>query len=400
MITRAGALLLVAAVALAAGGRGLGLVELHVLAGAAAGAVVASLAWVATRDPVPVAVARTVHPARVHVGSPAHVEVAVTSTSRRPTPVLTLADPIDGRRGARLQVAPVPVGGSVRAGYRLPTTARGELGLGPLGLEVVDPLGLARRRTTVAGRVRLVVLPHVDAIPATGSPGGSDPLTGHEGRAVAGGGGDEYHSLRDYVVGDDIRRVHWPASARAGDLVVRQDEDPREGRLTVGLDLARTTTTPAGFERMVSAAASVAAAHRARGDIVRLVTGDGADTGWVNGEAAFQALLEVLALVRRTPRSDVGRALAVAEGGADAVVVIAGDLADAGVAALPGRRAVRTGRHAGLTVVRFLSAPAPEAVRGIEGARVVDVDPWQDFPSRWREGLARPQGRRPAGRVP
>lgn len=397
MITRAGALLLAAAVALAAGGRALGLVELHVLAGAAALAVVVSLAWVATRDPAPVAVARTIHPSRVHVGSPAHVEVAVASTSRRPTPVLALTDPIDGRRAARIQVAPVPVGGSVRAGYRLPTTARGELGLGPLGVEVVDPLGLARRRTTVADRVRLVVLPHVDVVPPVPSPGGSDPLTGHEGRAVAGRSGDEYHSLREYVVGDDIRRVHWPVSARVGDLVVRQDEDPREGRLTVGLDLSQSTTTPEGFERMVSAAASVAAAHRARGDIVRVVAGDGRDTGWVNGEAAFQALLEVLAVVRRTPRSDIGRALAVAEAGADAVVVVAGDLPDPDVEALPGRRA-RSGRRAGLTVVRFRSAPAPAPASGVEGARVVDVAPGQDFPTRWSEGLSRPRGRaRPVG---
>ena len=34
--------------------------------------------------------------------------------------------------------------------------------------------------------------------------------------------GDEFHALRPYVIGDDLRRVHWPATAHSGDLVVRQ----------------------------------------------------------------------------------------------------------------------------------------------------------------------------------
>jgi len=49
--------------------------------------------------------------------------------------------------------------------------------------------------------------------------------------------GDVVRGVRDYVPGDPLRRVHWPNSARRGDLVVKEVEEPGAPRLVVALDL-------------------------------------------------------------------------------------------------------------------------------------------------------------------
>lgn len=388
MITRAGALVLLGSVALAVTGRLLGLVEAYVLAAAGLGLVVVALAQVLLLQPR-LRIRRSVRPDRVHVGNPARVEIDVTSTGRMRTPVLTLVDPIGDRAGARLRLAPLPAGGSVRAAYRLPTRTRGEVAVGPLLVEVGDPFGLARRTERAADKVRLVVLPHVDRLRALPPPAGAEPLSGHEGKPGLGRSGDEFHTLRPYVVGDDIRRVHWPMSARNDDLVVRQDDEPRQGRLTVVLDVTSAHTSSEGFERMVSAAASVAAAHWERGDIVRLLTSDHRDTGWVTGRVAFDNLLEVLAVAERSGRADLDRVLGLTDAGAHAVVVVTGGRPDADIAALAGHRAGRSGRRAGLTVIRF-PGHAPTGLAGsIRGVRVIDVAPSRPFPLVWEETRAR-----------
>jgi uncharacterized protein (DUF58 family) len=49
--------------------------------------------------------------------------------------------------------------------------------------------------------------------------------------------GDVVRGVRDYVPGDPIRRVHWPSSARRGDIVVKEVEEPAAPRLVVALDM-------------------------------------------------------------------------------------------------------------------------------------------------------------------
>ena len=49
--------------------------------------------------------------------------------------------------------------------------------------------------------------------------------------------GDVVRGVRDYVPGDPVRRVHWPTTARRGDLVVKEIEEPGAPRLVVSLDL-------------------------------------------------------------------------------------------------------------------------------------------------------------------
>lgn len=55
--------------------------------------------------------------------------------------------------------------------------------------------------------------------------------------AAHAGAGDEFLSLREYVPGDSMRRIAWRASARRGELVVREHAAPGEGDLWIHLDL-------------------------------------------------------------------------------------------------------------------------------------------------------------------
>lgn len=49
--------------------------------------------------------------------------------------------------------------------------------------------------------------------------------------------GDVVRGVREYVPGDPLRRVHWPSSARRGDLIVKEVEEPAAPRLVVALDM-------------------------------------------------------------------------------------------------------------------------------------------------------------------
>ena len=68
---------------------------------------------------------------------------------------------------------------------------------------------------------------------------------------------EEFASLREYVSGDDFRRIHWPSTARLGTPVVRQFDVPWQRRTTVLVDLRAAAHDDRSFERAVTAAASV-----------------------------------------------------------------------------------------------------------------------------------------------
>ncbi len=79
-----------------------------------------------------------------------------------------------------------------------------------------------------------------------------------------------FDSLREYVVGDELRRVHWRTSARVGELMVRENVDTSLPRLVVLLDNRavahpqRSAGPAESFESACEAAASVlTAAYRA-----------------------------------------------------------------------------------------------------------------------------------------
>ena len=68
-----------------------------------------------------------------------------------------------------------------------------------------------------------------------------------------------FQSLREYQYGDDTRLIHWPTSARAATLMIREFVDLRRHEFTVVIDTSTEVATPDDFEEIVDAGASVAA---------------------------------------------------------------------------------------------------------------------------------------------
>src|SRR4051794_29961973 len=296
MLTRQGWLTAGGALVLVAAGRLLGVLELFIM-GAAAGALLVAAIVIVVATRLRLAVARHVTPPRVYAGTPSRVELSIRNDSERTTPVLRLFDPVSGTRGADLLLSPLDPDVVSRAAYRLPTERRGIVEIGPLEVIVGDPFGLAASSTQGAPRTELTVYPRVDDIVAVPHTSGDDPHAGADHPSALGRSGEDFYALRPYVVGDDLRRVHWPSTARRDELMVRQDELPWQGRGTVLLDVPRPAHTNASPGVGGSAAGSIVTASWKRRDLVRFATTDGTDFGFGAGTPHAEAIMEHLATV-------------------------------------------------------------------------------------------------------
>lgn len=307
-LTRAGWGLLGTAVACGAVGRLFGTVELYLLAATALACLLVAVVFVGfTR--LELTVRRTAAPTRLRVGSPARIELALTNLARLPTPPLRLEDRLGEERSAIVHVAPVRHGATCVVAYHLPTRSRGRLRVGPLHLVVGDPLGLVTSRIDATGGVDLVVHAPLDDLGALHARAGNDPSAEQQTSRALAAGGDEFFALRPYVVGDELRRVHWPTSARLGELVVKQEERARTGRVTVLFDVRREAYTEAGFERAVSAALSVLTAGWRGDDSLRYATSASSVFTDLRSRAELDAIDEQLALITPTGSASVVRTL-------------------------------------------------------------------------------------------
>jgi uncharacterized protein (DUF58 family) len=232
---------------------------------------------------------------------------------------------VSGTRGADLLVPPLGRGERTIAAYRLPTDRRGLVQIGPLDVVVGDPFGLTSVGTVAAPKVALTVYPHVDQIDPLPYTTGHDPLAGARQPNSLGRTGEDFYALRPYVVGDDLRRIHWPTSARHDELLVRQNELPWQGRTTVLLDVRKAAHTGDSLEVAVSAAASIVSATARRNDLVRLVTTAGTDSDFAPGSDHVEAIMEHLAVVPAAPTGSLRRSVEMlgrhATGGALVVIV-------------------------------------------------------------------------------
>ena len=384
--TRQGLLVALGAIALVAAGRFLGLTELYAVGAAVGLLVVLCGAWVAWRD-VDIVVHRSVRPSRVHAGNPSTVEVQVRNRSRRATPVLRLRDPVTGTSGADLLLAPIPLGKTSKVAFRLPTAKRGLLTVGPMSVEIADPFGIAGARTIAAPAVEITVLPRVDDIPPLPRTVGPDPDGGAETGSL-GRMGEDFAALRPYVIGDDLRRVHWPSSARTeDDLLVRQDDVPWQGRICVVLDLRKANHDADTIERAVSAAASILRTHLHRGDHVRLVTTTGVDSGYGVGANHLDGVLEYLAVADRSSHGSLHAGLDIADRGAGgALVVVTGRPHPQDIEAVEALGSAVTARR----VVRF---DAGEHGASTRRTQVLSVPPGTSFADRWSQAVPPSAGR-------
>ena len=209
-------------------------------------------------------VTRTAHPDRLVVGQVATVAVVLQNTSGRHTPLLLAEEGVHLPLGDRPRVIlpPMVPGDVQKVEYPVRSQVRGRFRLGPMTLRRQDPYGLATITTALPGSSEILVLPRVEVLGSGRPRAGGVGTEGAIPHMIALHGEDDV-AVRTYRDGDDLRRIHWPATAHRNTLMVRQEDRPARRRAVIVLD-SRTAghqgSGPLGsFEWSVTAAASVAA---------------------------------------------------------------------------------------------------------------------------------------------
>ncbi len=387
MLTRQGAIATAVSVALVVAGRLFAVFELFVVGAGGAALVIGAVA-VTGLTRLRLDVARQLRPPRVHAGEPATVTLLVTNGGRRRTPVIQLRDAVGPGRTASVVLSPLAPGEHVTAVYSLPGEHRGRLSVGPLDVRISDPFGLAALSAPAAPVVELIVWPAIEAVVAPAPGVGRDHDAG--ARAEPAPSGEEFYSLRPYADGDDFRRIHWRASAKRDDLVVRQDERSSRGQATIVLDTRSGAYQGDTFERAVSAAASIVVGASRQGLLLRLVTTAGYDSGLTGPSGprpdSVETILDHLAVVARRDTGHLSTAVSAMEGAAPGdggtIVVLTGDGPPDEAPARPS-----LGSRLACTVVVF-SAHAAGAGLSPTTSSVVVVGESSCFASAWNRVMA------------
>jgi uncharacterized protein (DUF58 family) len=172
----------------------------------------------------------------------------------------------------------VPAGGRTEVTTTLDPTRRGDKSAGPVTVRSVGPLGLAARQASrdVPWTVR-VLPPFLSRKHLPEKLARLRQLDGQH-RSLIRGQGSEFDSLREYVLGDDVRSIDWRSSARRSDIVVRTWRPERDRRVLIVLDTGRTSAgRVAGLPRLdaaMDAALLLAALAVRAGDRVDLLAVD------------------------------------------------------------------------------------------------------------------------------
>jgi uncharacterized protein (DUF58 family) len=256
--------------------------------------------WLATRTHFRLGADRTVSPAHVPVGSVAEATLTVTNLARRRTSTLLLREQVDPEIGDAIDrvLEHVEPGGSRATTYSLHGTQRGRFVVGPLEVTAVDPFGLARLTRAFRSTQSVLVVPRT--YPLQSSADADRRGRGDSAVAALSSGGDDDIIPREYRPGDDLRRIHWRASARADDLLVRREEQPWARHVTITVDVS---VDPIGgpespVETALSMAASVAAHLLGLGWSLRLEALDGRRlVPHATGSTGQARVLETLATV-------------------------------------------------------------------------------------------------------
>ncbi|HWG23244.1 DUF58 domain-containing protein, partial [Actinospica sp.] len=154
-----------------------------------------------------------------------------------------------------LDLAP---GATHRIDTTLTPTRRGDRKPDLVTVRSIGPFGLAGRQVSQEVRWRLRVLPPFHS--RKHLPSRLMQLRETDGRTpvLVRGQGSEFDSLREYVIGDDVRSIDWRATARRNDVVVRTWRPERDRHVVIVLDTSRTSAGRVGNEPKLDSAMDAA----------------------------------------------------------------------------------------------------------------------------------------------
>ena len=245
---------------------------------------------------------------RVFDGDQVKIEVALVNRSRLPKFLITVEDTLSP--WLETEVAPrflVPAlwpGQEVVVSYEARARRRGLLEVGPIQLSSGDPLGVLTQRRSFPEMSQALIYPRPVEIGSGRIPASEQYGAIVSRENVAAREGLEFFGVRNYQPGDELRHVHWKATARLGRLTVIEFEQDSSPELKLVLDLQRGTEIGQDIETTleygVKIAASLAAHAIAIGGGLTFEARDSHEHYQleIGGSDQLLQLYEVLALVK------------------------------------------------------------------------------------------------------
>jgi uncharacterized protein (DUF58 family) len=195
--------------------------------------------------------------------------------------------------------------------YVLERVPRGRYAFEDVRAELSDPFALERAVVPLPAPGALLVYPRLVELGSLFSEAGT---ASHDGRRflLRRHTGFELHGVREYEQGESLRRVHWPSTARRGQLMVKELEDSPRDEVAVVLDADARAVVGESFDVEVRAAGSLVDAYLRRGRRAVLVVNSGRrEVQHVHSAAAdWRRALELLAAVEPTGELPLSRLLA------------------------------------------------------------------------------------------
>lgn len=219
--------------------------------------------------------------------------------------------PPSAKAHPRTHLVTIPAGHHRHVRTTLRPVRRGDLRASVVTARSLGPLGLAGRQGSQAVPGQLRVLPPF--LSRKHLPSRLAKLREIDGLlpTLIRGQGTEFDSLREYVVGDDVRSIDWRATARRADVVVRTWRPERDRRVVIVLDTGRTAAgrvgvdpvsparqaDPAGWPRLdwsMDAALLLAALASRAGDHVDFLAHDRVSRAAVFGASRTELLAQLV----------------------------------------------------------------------------------------------------------
>ncbi len=189
-----------------------------------------------------VEVTRTLDKEKVFAEEFVHVTVKVTNKSRMRIDRLEVEDGypevftlVLGENKISTRLDP---GDEIKFSYILQCRKRGVHRIGPIKLVMKDRMGMVFEEQEIPSYTEILVYPSYKDVRKLEALGAKRVLSRLFGvhRTRQKGIGVEFFGLRDYFPMDDFRRIDWKATARTGDLIVREFESERNIKVMLLLD--------------------------------------------------------------------------------------------------------------------------------------------------------------------
>lgn len=264
-------------------------------------------------------ITRQIAPQRATAGQPVTVTIRLLNEGRGAAPLVLLTDrlPLELPGRSRFALPGLEAGGKRSSSYVVTPQRRGRYEIGPLEISFVDPFGLAKLSSRGAGTSTFLVHPRVEVLVVPREMSHQRSMSVSALRQLSGSRGEDFYTLREYAEGDDLRKIHWPSTAKRNRYMIRQEETPWQTRATILLDDRVEAHEGFGesstFERTVEAAAALVSLYHRLGYSSRLLAPHMPEIASSRGSEHLNRCLDRLAILQPQAGDEDGLLLRFAE---------------------------------------------------------------------------------------